>query len=178
MPLVFEQTKDRNDRPAWRVYRDAVFLGRVAHLDGHLDEYGFIAHDLALFTASELRELAEFMAATVTVTLIGRFDKTRYRVTLPAEYTTRDWAVHRPYVYTRPDGTHALGSSTWRVTCRHSGLLAWEGKSLTRAKRHARALQKATDTHGHIPEDGKPTPATLHAHAAAIGLTRQEARDA
>ena len=29
-----------------------------------------------------------------------------------------------------------------------------------------------------ILEDGKPTPATLQPHAAAIGLTRQEARDA
>ena len=60
MPLVFEQTKHRNGHPAWKVFRNGVFLGRVAvsHLGG---EYGFRAHDLALFTASELRELAEFI---------------------------------------------------------------------------------------------------------------------
>ena len=60
MSLVFEQTKHRNDRPAWKVFRNGVFLGRVSHLGSHLGEYGFRAHD-ALFTASELRELAEFM---------------------------------------------------------------------------------------------------------------------
>lgn len=61
MPLVFEQTKPHNGRPAWKVYRNGVLLGRVSHLGSHLGEYGFRAHDLALFTASELRELAEFM---------------------------------------------------------------------------------------------------------------------
>jgi len=58
MPLVFEQTKHRNGRPAWKVFRNGVFLGRVSHLGG---EYRFTAHDLALFTASELRELAQFI---------------------------------------------------------------------------------------------------------------------
>lgn len=56
-PLVFEQTKHRNDRPAWKVFRNGVLVGRVSHLG----EYKFRAHDLALFTASELRELAEFV---------------------------------------------------------------------------------------------------------------------
>jgi len=56
MPLVFEQTKHVNGRPAWKVFRDGVFLGRVSHLGG---EYRF--KDLALFTASELRELAQFI---------------------------------------------------------------------------------------------------------------------
>ena len=61
MPLVFEQTKHRNDRPAWKVYRSGVLLGRVSHLGSHLGEYRFKPDYLALFTASELRELAEFI---------------------------------------------------------------------------------------------------------------------
>lgn len=62
MPLVFvEQSKYRNGRPAWKVFRGGVLLGRVSHLGSHLGEYGFRAHDLALFTASELRELAQFI---------------------------------------------------------------------------------------------------------------------
>ena len=59
MPLVFEQTKHRNDRPAWKVFRNGVFLGRVSHFGG---EHRFRPSDhMPLFTASELRELAEFM---------------------------------------------------------------------------------------------------------------------
>lgn len=57
-PLVFEQSKHLNGRPSWKVYRGGVFLGRVSSL---LGGYGFSAHDLAMFTASELRELAEFV---------------------------------------------------------------------------------------------------------------------
>lgn len=57
-PLVFEQTKHRNDRPAWKVFRNGVLLGRVSHLGG---AYRFSAHDLAPLTASELREIAQFI---------------------------------------------------------------------------------------------------------------------
>ena len=59
-PLVFEQTKHRNDRPAWKVFRSGVLLGRVSHLG---DAYRFRAHDRlgTQFTASELRELAQFI---------------------------------------------------------------------------------------------------------------------
>lgn len=57
MPLVFEQTKHVNGHPAWKVFHDGVFLGRVLRLD----EYRFRPGDLPLFTASELRELAEFI---------------------------------------------------------------------------------------------------------------------
>ena len=59
MPLVFEQTKHVNGHPAWKVFRDGAFLGRVLRFGG---EHRFRPSDhRPLFTASELRELAEFM---------------------------------------------------------------------------------------------------------------------
>lgn len=59
MPLVFEQTKHVNGHPAWKVFRNGVFLGRVSHFGG---EYRFRPGDhMPLFTASELREVAAFI---------------------------------------------------------------------------------------------------------------------
>lgn len=58
MTLIFEQTKNRNDRPAWFVYREHTGerLGRV-----ELDEYRFRAANNALLTAGELLEIADFV---------------------------------------------------------------------------------------------------------------------
>lgn len=60
MPLMFEQTKDRNGKPSWFVRRSTGFghpLGRVEHLG----EYRFRAGASQILSATELREIADFI---------------------------------------------------------------------------------------------------------------------
>lgn len=113
---------------------------------------------------------------TVELLLVTRETGDRSRVEIPAEYTTADWAVHRPHAYTKADGTPELFTRGWRVTCRHSGMYAWYGTNLNEAKKAARALQATSDERGRIPQDGKAPSDVLLAHAAAAtGTTRKDA---